>query len=63
MAWKLTHPDSDQVVEVDADSVAVYLSQGWQTQSGRTPATAGDAPLPSVSVDITPLPDESAKKK
>jgi hypothetical protein len=37
MAWKLTHPDSDQTIEVEADSVQVYVSQGWETVSGRTP--------------------------
>lgn len=39
MSYHLTHPDSDQEIEVDADSVPTYLSQGWQTKPGaREPA-------------------------
>lgn len=40
MAYRLTHPDSKQEIEADADSVHMYLSQGWQTKPGaREPAT------------------------
>ena len=48
MAWKLMHPDSDQVVEAEAEAVAMYLSQGWETVSGRVPdeATPSEAPAP-----------------
>ena len=31
MAYKLTHPESDQTIEVTADRVPMYESQGWQT--------------------------------
>lgn len=31
MSYKLTHPDSDQTVEVEADMVATYETQGWET--------------------------------
>ena len=31
MAYRLTHPDSKQEIEVDAASVATYESQGWET--------------------------------
>lgn len=31
MAYKLTHPESDQEIEVEASSVATYESQGWET--------------------------------
>lgn len=34
MAYKLTHPASNQTVEVDADQVAMYQSQGWETKRG-----------------------------
>lgn len=40
MAYNLTHPDSTQEIEVDAESVPNYLAQGWQTKPGaREPAT------------------------
>lgn len=31
MAYKMTHPDSDQTIEANADQVASYESQGWET--------------------------------
>jgi hypothetical protein len=31
MAYKLTHPDSDAEIEVRAEDVATYESQGWET--------------------------------
>jgi hypothetical protein len=31
MAYKMTHPDSDQAIEVDASAVATYETQGWET--------------------------------
>lgn len=31
MAYKMTHPDSDQEIEVNAEQVAMYESQGWET--------------------------------
>jgi hypothetical protein len=46
MAWKMTHPDSDQIIEVEADSVQVYVSQGWETVSGRVPPPVGDVAIP-----------------
>ena len=61
MSWKLTHPDSNATVEVDTDSVAIYLSQGWVTTSGRAPTIVGDAPLPSISVP-GPAGDSAVKK-
>lgn len=30
MAYKLTHPDSNQEIERDAADVPMYLSQGWE---------------------------------
>lgn len=32
MAYRLTHPDSDLEIERDADQVAMYLTQGWETK-------------------------------
>ena len=32
MAYKLTHPDSNQEIERDADDVPMYREQGWQTK-------------------------------
>lgn len=31
MAYKLTHPNSEHEIEVDAAQVAIYVSQGWET--------------------------------
>lgn len=33
MAYKMTHPESDQQIEVEADMVGVYESQGWETSA------------------------------
>ena len=30
MSYKLTHPESDQTIEVEADMVATYETQGWE---------------------------------
>ena len=37
MAYHLTHPDSDQEIEVDAEQVSLYAAQGWQTKPGAKP--------------------------
>lgn len=37
MAYHLTHPESTQELEVDADQVPMYLSQGWETKPGVKP--------------------------
>lgn len=42
MAYHLTHPDSDQEIEVDADQVPMYQSQGWQTKPGAKPVDSDD---------------------
>lgn len=43
MAYKLTHPDSKQEIEVDADKVAIYESQGWETKpTAKAPEPATD---------------------
>ena len=34
MAFKLTHPDSEQEIEVSREQVPMYQTQGWQTKSG-----------------------------
>lgn len=31
MAYRMTHPDSDHEIEVNAEQVEMYLSQGWET--------------------------------
>jgi hypothetical protein len=31
MAYKMTHPASDLEIEVNAEQVATYESQGWET--------------------------------
>lgn len=41
MAFKLTHPDSTQEIEVDAEMVAAYTTQGWEAVP-----TAKDHPEP-----------------
>lgn len=40
MAYKMNHPDSDQELEVDADQVPMYSSQGWETKPGAKPPAA-----------------------
>ena len=38
MSYKLTHPDSDQEIEVETEQVQMYLEQGWQTKpTAKTP--------------------------
>lgn len=37
MAFHLNHPDSKQEIEVDADQVPLYLSQGWHTKPNVKP--------------------------
>lgn len=32
MGYKLTHPDSDLEIEVNASDLEPYLSQGWETR-------------------------------
>lgn len=34
MSYTLTHPESDQSIEVEAPQVPMYLTQGWQTKPG-----------------------------
>jgi hypothetical protein len=38
MAYRLTHPDSKQEIEVAAEQVPLYSSQGWQTKPNAKPA-------------------------
>lgn len=39
MAYHLTHPESPKhEIEVNAESVAMYESQGWQTKPSAKPA-------------------------
>lgn len=40
---KMTHPDSDLVVEVPAHAIATYESQGWREATPDAPK--GNAPL------------------
>lgn len=43
MAYKLTHPESGQTIEVAKDMVAVYETQGWETApTAKTPAKSDD---------------------
>ena len=37
MPYHLTHPDTDLEIEVEADQVANYESQGWQTKPQAKP--------------------------
>lgn len=39
MAYKMTHPDSPHEIEVEAESVATYMTQGWETKpTAKAPA-------------------------
>lgn len=42
MAYKLTHPATKQEIEVRADMVETYTSQGWETSPNVKPPTEGD---------------------
>lgn len=42
MAFKLTHPDSSQEIEVDADQVPIYVRQGWETKPNVKPPKGED---------------------
>lgn len=37
MAYKMTHPDSSQEIEVEAGQVPVMESQGWETAPQANP--------------------------
>jgi hypothetical protein len=43
MPHRLTHPETGTEIEVDADQVGVYESQGWIPRS-RSPKKGGTAP-------------------
>lgn len=42
MAYHLTHPESKQELEVEAEQVPMYLSQGWETKPGAKPVDPPD---------------------
>lgn len=61
MAFHLTHPDSKQEIEVEANQVPLYLAQGWETKpSAPTPEIPEQAPIVTVLADVAP---EKPKKK
>lgn len=37
MSYHLTHPDSNQEIEVNAEQVDAYVSQGWETKPTAKP--------------------------
>ena len=37
MAYRLTHPHSDLEIQVEAEMVPTYESQGWQTKPTAKP--------------------------
>ena len=43
MSYKLTHPDSGQEIEREADQVQTYVSQGWETKPGAKPPAEPDS--------------------
>lgn len=44
MAYTLTHPDSKLELQVRAEDVAMYESQGWETAPNVKSPTEADAP-------------------
>lgn len=42
MSYKMTHPDSKIEIEVRADQVAMFETQGWETSPNAKPPTEGD---------------------
>lgn len=46
MAYKLSHPDSKTEIEVRADQVETYTSQGWETKpTAKTPPATDAEPV------------------
>lgn len=45
MAYHLTHPETSQEIEVEADMVPVYISAGWETKPNAKPVAT---PEPKV---------------
>jgi hypothetical protein len=41
MTYKMTHPASDLEIEANAEQVAMYESQGWETSPTAKPPTEG----------------------
>lgn len=50
MAYRLTHPDTGQEIEVRADQVPTYEGQGWQTRPAARPVEAPPTPAPEGGV-------------
>lgn len=42
MAYKLTHPESNQTIEVDKEMVSVYETQGWEKSPNAKAPKADD---------------------
>jgi hypothetical protein len=51
MAWKMTHPDSDQTIEVEADAVPMYQTQGWLTFKDKPPVDTSDDAVTVITED------------
>ena len=51
MSYKMTHPDSDATIEVEADQVANYESQGWSTKANARPRPQTVERAPDVVLD------------
>jgi hypothetical protein len=49
VAYHLTHPHTGQEIAVDADSVPVYLSQGWETKQGARKASKKGGTTPRTT--------------
>jgi hypothetical protein len=45
----MTHPDSETELEVDADQVAVYETQGWTTKAGARRASKKGGTTPRTT--------------
>jgi hypothetical protein len=55
MAFKMTHPDSKQEIQVDAENVAVFESQGWETAPNGYVSEDGVTVTQPDAADITIL--------
>jgi hypothetical protein len=62
MAWKLHHPDSDQELEVEADKVPMYQSQGWLTRQDEASTTPDPAPAAAAAILDPPSVPTQRKK-
>ena len=59
----MTHPDSDQTIEVENAAVPMYQSQGWLTHQDKAADAVDPAPAAAAAVVDPPAPKSTTKRK